>query len=99
MVVDAKGTTIKLTKRTTNPINDNVYIYRIPVPCKKMSVSYTLEGKARDKYELVACAFGFNDKGESSPGGFCEYEAVIKFDNWIYPLEGVAIIMQEIKSK
>lgn len=88
-------TVLTLSYASSVALNDNAYIFRTNLPCKSFNLTYTLEGKAKEQYVLLASAFGFNDKGEESMEKDCEYVANISLKDWTFKGDGVVIVMQK----
>lgn len=89
-----KPNRIEVTYETAVPLYDTFYSCRTPYPCHKFDLTYMLVGQLADKYSLSVCAFGFLDDAKSTPNQKDSMpEISIKFDNWIFPLDGVSVSM------
>lgn len=90
-----RATKIELSYKTVVPLSDIFYSCRSPYPCHKFSFSYSMGGREAENYALAVCAFGFADDAKKSPN-HCDGtpEIEVNFDNWIFPLDGVAVTMK-----
>ena len=82
---------------TRCPKNDKVYTCRLQYPCKKFDFNFHL---INDDYLINASAFGFIDDAESSPNRSDDAKNLsIKFENWIFPRDGVCICLEKSVAK
>lgn len=89
-----KPTKITVNYKTYVPIRDTFYSCRTSYPCHKFQFSYMLSGKCADEYSLSVCAFGFVDDGRETPNrSDSNPDIEVNFENWIFPLDGVAVTM------
>ncbi len=87
---------IKITMEyvTYCPLSDKAYSCRLPYPCKKFDFKYDISNK---DYRLIPYAFGFIDDAKDSPNHTEDKRKVsIKFEDWIFPLDGVCVYLEKI---
>ena len=46
-------------------------------------------------YDIAVNAFGFCDDGNSTPNTHTSSEVKVSFNDWIFPLDGVAVALKE----
>lgn len=78
------------------PIDDIVYVNRLSKACENFTFNFRINPKNGKNYSIDAAAFGFVDDGSNSPIHSDESGSVfIKFDNWLFPHDGVSITLIE----
>ena len=91
-----KPTKLKICYETYVPLHDTFYSCRTPYPCHEFSLVYELSGDKASDYSLAVCAFGFSDDAKDSPNRQDDKpEIEVKFNDWIFPLDGVAVTMKK----
>ena len=81
---------------TRVPITDLSYVCRMSNPCEKFSFAFEIENC--NDYKVNAYAFGFIDDGKDAPNVGKEGKVKIKFNDWIFPRDGVAISLHKINN-
>ena len=90
-----KDTTLKLTYHTSVDISDNSYACRVKYPCKNFSLTFSLDRANAKSHLLSAHAFGFIDDAGKSTNGANRDTVNIKFDDWIFNSDGVAVVISK----
>ncbi len=92
-----KSIKIEMEYITRCPLNDMVYSCRMPYPCKNFDFNFVVRN---DNYAINPVAFGFIDDAKSSPNHTDDRKRVsIKFDDWIFPLDGVCVYLEKNVAK
>ena len=82
---------------TRCPLNDISYFCRMPYPCKEFDFKFHVKNK---NYHVNPSAFGFIDDAKDSPNSSSDRQSVsIKFEDWIFPLDGVCILLEKNVAK
>ncbi len=95
-IIDFSGThkiTIDVEYITRTPKDDATYTVRLPYPCKSFNFKFSLDSK---NYNINPIAFGFIDDAKDSPNRSNDRKNVtINFEDWIFPLDGVCVILEK----
>lgn len=92
-----KSKKIEIEYLTRCPKNDNVYTCRLACPCKSFDFQFLLKNNS---HRINTNAFGFIDDASNSPNLSGDKQNVaIKFDDWIYPLDGVCVYLEKNVAK
>lgn len=95
-ICPTKDTTVIVESDTVVPINDLTYICRMKRACKRFELQYMVTSRTEKKYRVNSSAFGFVDNASGTTNTTDDPTHVnIKFDDWIFPEDGVAITMVE----
>ena len=86
-----KSTEVKVEYETFSPPTDFAYVCRVGHPCKTFSFTFKLVGKNADKYELSSHTFGFAEEAEDNGSVKSRTSINVKFKDWIFPEDGIAI--------
>lgn len=92
-----KSIKIKIEYTTRCPLYDRVYTCRMPHPCKKFDFNFFVNS---EEFVINPAAFGFIDDATNSPNHTNDRKRVsIKFDDWIFPLDGVCVYLEKNVAK
>ncbi len=93
-VFSDQDTTIQISYSTKTPLEDVLYSCRTNVPCKRFSVKCQLVDSPG--YELLAAAYGFQDK---SPRSIPHPPNInIVFTDWVFAEDGVTVVLVKTPS-
>lgn len=84
---------LSVTYSTTVSKDDLSYVIRVPRPCKKFNLSYTVNENSN--YRPYGNAFGFFDDASKTLNTSNKKKLDFSFDDWIFPLDGVCIEMRK----
>lgn len=88
-----KATEIKVEYITRTPITDRVYTFRLIAPCKAFSFDFYFK-QGNEHYTISPIAYGFVDDANETPNAAEDQSRTkVSFDNWIFPCDGVAIVI------
>lgn len=88
-----KSVNITMEYETCCPIYDKAYSCRMPYPCKKFDFKYDI---TNEDYRLIPYAFGFIDDANNTPNRTDNKRRVsIRFEDWIFPLDGVCVYIEK----
>ena len=90
-----KDTVLTLAYTTYVDISDSSYACRVKYPCKNFSLTFNLDGTSAKNYALSAHAFGFIDDAGKSTNGANRSAVTIKFNDWIFDSDGVAVVISK----
>lgn len=88
---------VKLSICYTTRVNKNDIIstFRLSYPCKSFKFTFRTRGGIENRYNISVNAFGFCDDGTNTPNGHTASEVRVAFNDWIFPLDGVAVALKE----
>lgn len=91
-----KAQKIEIEYTTIVPPNDLSYVCRLDHACKKYSFNFSVISKNKKEYSIDVAAFGFLDDASGSPvHSDDDMSAIVKFDNWMFPQDGVSLSLIE----
>lgn len=91
---DRQGVCKIYTEYTTRvPCSDLSYVCRLSAPCKHFKFDFEIINN--DDYKINTYAFGFVDDGKNSLLNDSRNRISIEFKDWIFPLDGVAVVFQK----
>lgn len=93
----SSSTPVKLSICYTTRVykNDIISTFRLRYPCKQFKFTFRTRGKIENTYDIAVNAFGFCDDGKSTPNTHTSSEVKVSFNDWIFPLDGVAVALKE----
>ena len=86
-------TQIATTHKTAVPDNDLAFTCRLSYPCHHFEFRFKLLGEAANKYRISVNAFGFAEDGKKTPNRPDDSEIKVSFNNWIFPMDGIAVTL------
>lgn len=89
-----KSIEIEIEYTTKCPLNDLIYTCRLPYPCKNFDFNFSVKDDC--DYTISPAAFGFINDAANCPNRSGDRKSVsIKFDEWIFPLDGVCVCLEK----